>query len=187
MKCLPVSLWLSVMSQICHCCQNLSSDLFVMESTPFNENDLTPHTLQSHISKLTTSDLAHNELLYITNIAAQSLTSIRWSLTEESAPLSGGWLMLTSDYSSTTYQSRAAGCEVVRWCLVWEKFSPTTDCEHITSHTKNTELVKQYHTLYTLHRQIDSFTGQCISSKLRICFSPCILRWLVLISLLISN
>ena len=57
--------------------------------------------------------------------------------------------MLTSDYSSTTYQSRAGACEVVRWCLVWEKFSPTTDCEHITSHTKNTELVKQYHTLYS--------------------------------------
>ena len=133
MKCQTLSIWLSVMSQIRHCCHNLSSDLFVMESTPSNEDDLTPHN----------SYLAHDDSYFSSEqyCVTERACSEQWGLSSvvESERAYLSWLT-DGDYSSTSYQSQGGVMVCGRNSLLRLTVS--------TSHLTPTQLVKQYHRPY---------------------------------------
>ena len=144
---MSASLQLSLMSQVCHCCQNLSSELFVMESTPLNEDDLTPHTSEFHISHLTfqpsqppSYHIQNCLLTWELLLSSQCSDQMRLRWWERAYP----WWLTDADYwlGSTSYQSQGG---------VWEKFSPTTVSLTTISH-------QQYNWLnnitQSLHRNI---------------------------------
>ena len=147
MKCQTLSIWLSVMSQIRHCCHNLSSDLFVMESTPSNEDDLTPHT--SHLTPHN-SYLAHDDSYFSSEqyCVTKRTCSEQWGLSSvvESERAYLYWLT-DGDYSSTSYQSQGG----VMVCGRNSLLRLTVSTSHLTP--APTQLVKQSQTLQELFYQ----------------------------------